>query len=125
MGRDDDIGISESGQVAIRVIDPEATEALFGNATVSTHLYRILHGTLQNDHKHLMQSSKAMQLETSKAAIHRIKGALRYCKAPLYEYYLLALEEDMVAHRALDQAIHDLDHAYKQLYDVLNAMFEV
>ena len=108
--------------VAIMIVDPSATEALFGDTKIAMHLYGILHGTLQEDHRQLLVECHALQYETAKSLIHRIKGSLRYCKAPEYEHHLLALEEDIIQGISLADALHALEHVYQKLYAVLDAM---
>jgi HPt (histidine-containing phosphotransfer) domain-containing protein len=104
------------------VIDPEATEALFGNTSISTHLYRILQGTLRDDHEQLLSDCNIRQFETAKSIIHRIKGALRYCKAPMYEYYLLALEEDIISNKPIEDTLIALDKACDLLYTTIEEL---
>lgn len=105
------------------IIDYEATESLFGSTNIAAHLYRILQGMLRGDHDSLVNDCKLGRLESAKFMVHRIKGGLKYCKAPDYEQAILNLEEAINKRGDLPLALLEAEAACVRLYAALEKKY--
>lgn len=80
---------------------------------------------LREDHNELMSDCKLKQFESAKAMIHRIKGSLKYCKAPEYESALYQLEDDILNDVVLDHSMTSMESSCDRLYEVLEARYDL
>lgn len=109
----------------VLIIDQESTEKLFGDVNIAAHLYHILYGMLRPDHEELIDDCKNGHIETAKSMIHRIKGALKYCKAPEYESVILELEQAIINNEDLQPFLLKLEASCERLYKELERVFPV
>lgn len=104
------------------ILDVASTADLFGDVPTAVHLYRVLHGVLPKDHEALQIAFHMQNIETVQSVVHRIKGALRYCKTPEYHDSLCALESAVRQHRFPSECLDALDFAYARLVRALNEL---
>lgn len=106
------------------IIDIKATESLFGDISIAIHLYRILYGMLKTDHDLLLADCRNKKYASAKSLIHRIKGALKYCKTPSYEKTLIILEQDVESHDIKEENLIALEQKRIDLYNALKELLQ-